>query len=99
MPAPSQSPSEAKTRRDLIDPQRKARGWSIAAGDPLPAPLPAAATALTEYPTANGPADYALCHAGRVVGIVEAKKLAVGPQGVLAQAERYARGVAGGPFD
>jgi type I restriction enzyme R subunit len=34
-----------------------------------------------------------------VVGVVEAKKLSVSPQGVLTQAERYAAGVTGGPFD
>jgi type I restriction enzyme R subunit len=52
-----------------------------------------------EEDTANGPADYALWLDGNVVGIVEAKKLTVGPQNVLTQAERYARGLAGGPYD
>jgi type I restriction enzyme R subunit len=37
------------------------------------------------------PADYALCVDGHVVGIVEAKKLNLGPQDVLMQAERYVR--------
>ena len=46
--------------------------------------------AVTEYPTDNGPADYALFVAGRLLGIVEAKKLTLGPQNVLTQAERYA---------
>ncbi|MFN8636953.1 MAG: DEAD/DEAH box helicase family protein [Chloroflexota bacterium] len=55
--------------------------------------------AIEEYPTDNGPADYALCVGGQIVGIVEAKRLAVGPQNVLTQAERYARGVTGSPFD
>src|SRR5262249_39060555 len=31
--------------------------------------------------------------------IVEAKKLTLGPQNALTQAERYAKGVAGSPFD
>src|SRR6516164_8316674 len=93
------SPSERQTRRDRIDPQLEARGWAVTPGDPPPVPLPTTPVALTEYPTTNGPADYALAHAGRVVGIVEAKKLAVGPQGVHTQAERYAKGVIGGPFD
>lgn len=39
--------------------------------------------ALTEYPTENGPADYALVVAGRILGIVEAKKVSLGPQGLL----------------
>ncbi len=96
---PADSPSEAQTRRARIDPQLKACGWKIKPGDTPPTPLPAEATALTEYPTANGPADYALCHQGQAVGIVEAKKLAVGPQEVLTQAERYAKGITGGTFN
>jgi type I restriction enzyme R subunit len=48
---------------------------------------------VEEYPTATGPADYALVMDGRVVGVVEAKKLTVGPQNVLSQAERYAKGL------
>ncbi|MDR3415583.1 MAG: hypothetical protein P4L83_05285, partial [Nevskia sp.] len=51
------------------------------------------ACAIEEYPTENGPADYALCVAGKILGIVEAKKLSLGPQNVLVQAERYSRGV------
>jgi type I restriction enzyme R subunit len=31
--------------------------------------------------------------------VVEAKKVTLGPQNVLIQAERYARGVTGSPFD
>ena len=46
-----------------------------------------------EYETANGPADYAFHIDGKALGIVEAKKLTLGPQNVLTQAERYARGL------
>jgi type I restriction enzyme R subunit len=53
--------------------------------------------AVEEWPTAAGPADYALCDEGAVRGVVEAKKLTVGPQGVLTQAERYSRGIAQEP--
>jgi hypothetical protein len=49
--------------------------------------------AIEEYPTASGPADYALCLGGRIVAIVEAKKLTLGPQNVLSQAERYSKGI------
>lgn len=52
--------------------------------------------AVTEFPTANGPADYALFVNGTLLGIVEAKKVTVNPQNVLEQAKRYARGVANG---
>ena len=36
--------------------------------------------------------DHALWLDNHVTAVVEAKKLAVGPQNVLMQAERYARG-------
>lgn len=55
--------------------------------------------AIEEYVTDNGPADYALCVDGRLVGIVEAKKLTLGPQNVLTQAERYSRGASANPLN
>lgn len=48
--------------------------------------------AVEEYPTANGPADYALFVKGKLLGIIEAKKVGVGPQNVLEQAKRYSKG-------
>jgi type I restriction enzyme, R subunit len=48
---------------------------------------------VEEYGTANGPADYALCDTGTVRAVVEAKKVTLGPQGVLIQAERYSKGI------
>ena len=55
--------------------------------------------AVEEYPTENGPADYALFSDGSLIGIVEAKRPDVAPQEVLRQAERYARGVGNTPWD
>ena len=55
--------------------------------------------AIEEFETANGPADYALCADGKILGVVEAKKLTLGPQSVLMQAERYSKSVADGPFN
>jgi len=52
--------------------------------------------AVEEYPTANGPADYALFVNGKLLGIIEAKKVGIGPQNVLEQAKRYSRGAFGG---
>lgn len=49
--------------------------------------------AAEEYPTANGFADYALFVDGRLLGVIEAKKVAVNPQNVLEQAKRYSRDV------
>jgi len=51
------------------------------------------AAAVEEFETRNGPADYAVCDSGRVLAVVEAKKLTVGPKGVLPQAERYSIGI------
>lgn len=45
-----------------------------------------------EVETSNGSADYGLYVDRGVIGIVEAKKLTLGPQNVLSQAERYAEG-------
>jgi type I restriction enzyme R subunit len=49
--------------------------------------------AVTEFPTENGPADYALFVNSKLIGIIEAKKVGVGPQNVLEQAKRYSNGV------
>ncbi|MEP7219670.1 MAG: DEAD/DEAH box helicase family protein, partial [Bacteroidota bacterium] len=87
--------SEAQTRKRRIDGKLVAAGWKIV---PFDAGKPLAAydhCAIEEYPTANGPADYALCIGGEIFGIVEAKKVTVGAQNVLTQAERYSRGVTG----
>jgi len=78
--------SEWKTRKKRIDPKLDAAGWP---------PRGRQARRSEEEDTANGPADYALWLDGRIVGVVEAKKITVGPQNVLTQAERYARGIRG----
>ncbi len=93
---PSTGP-EAIARRDLIDPQLVAAGWEVRAYEPG-VPIPIGATALTEYPTRNGPADYALCYNGWILATVEAKKPAISPDGRLGQAERYALGAATSPL-
>jgi type I restriction enzyme R subunit len=87
------SNSEWLTRKRLIDSMLKASGWKVvpfAQGKPLAAQH---RCAIEEYPTSAGPADYALCADGRIIGIVEAKKLTLGPQNVLSQAERYSKGL------
>ncbi len=90
---------ERRTRRQRIDPLLEAQGWVIVPFDPAWRLAGCDRHALTEYPTANGPADYALAVAGQPLGIVEAKKVSLGPQNALTQAERYAKGVADSPFD
>ncbi len=90
------SEGEWLTRKGRIDPRLDARGWVRRPDGTRPLRDP---YRTEEEETANGPADYALWLDGHAVGIVEAKKLAVGPQEVLTQAERYARGLAGSRYD
>jgi type I restriction enzyme, R subunit len=52
--------------------------------------------AVEELPTASGPADYALFVSGKLLGIIEAKKVTVNPQNVLEQAKRYSEGAFNG---
>jgi type I restriction enzyme R subunit len=84
--------SEKITRKKRIDQQLKAAGWLI-----LPYSEGMDLTVLTnhaieELQTANGPADYALVVNGKLLGVIEAKKLEVGAMNVLEQAKRYSRG-------
>jgi type I restriction enzyme R subunit len=90
------SEKEWQTRKRRIDPKLDARGWLLppTGTTPLKAPYRS-----EEEPTDNGPADYALWSDNKCVGIVEAKKVAVGPQGRLSQAERYARGLRNSPYN
>jgi type I restriction enzyme, R subunit len=91
--------SERKTRRERIDPELTWAGWQIVDYDPRKPLTAYDKCAIREYPTENGPADYALCVSGQVLGIVEAKKVTLGPQNVLAQAERYSRGATSNPLN
>ncbi len=86
------SNSEWLTRKLLIDGKLKAAGWRVVPFVPEKSLDSYAKCAIEEFPTASGPADYALCLGGQIVGIVEAKKLTLGPQNVLSQAERYSKG-------
>lgn len=84
--------SERQTRKRRVDPLLKSLGWNVIPFD-AECPLDRLSNcAVEEYETANGPADYVLYIDGRIVAVVEAKKLTLGPQNVLTQAERYSRG-------
>jgi type I restriction enzyme R subunit len=85
--------SERETRKQRIDPRLEEAGWAVADSPQMTPETSLWPTALPELPTLDGPADYALCVAQRIKAVVEAKKLTVGPQGVLTQAERYSRGI------
>ncbi len=80
---------EWRTRRERIDPRLDAAGWRLPAGRSQPASGPYRSE---ETETDNGPADYALWLAGDLVGVIEAKRVGLGPQEVIRQAERYSRG-------
>lgn len=99
MTANAHSESEAETRRQRIDPKLAACGWTVIRYAPGLQTGALQAHAVAEYPTANGPADYALVVSGQELGVVEGKRLTLGPQNVLTQAERYSRGAEGSPFD
>jgi type I restriction enzyme R subunit len=91
--------SEQRTRLKRVDPWLRSQGWQIVPFSDLQDRSSLTAHAVTEYPTDNGPADYGLFVDGRLLGIVEAKKLSLGPQNVLTQAERYSKGVFESPFN
>src|SRR5437660_8513589 len=91
--------SEHVTRKKLIDLALKAAGWTIVPFDSRKPLTKYERCAVEEYPTESGPADYALCVGGQILGVVEAKKLSLGPQNVLTQAERYSKGVMDSAFD
>ncbi|MHB9149811.1 MAG: type I restriction endonuclease subunit R [Thermoleophilia bacterium] len=90
---------EQQTRKDRIDPKLRASGWDVvalASGDDWRGRVHAA---VEEFETSHGPADYALCDGEDIVAVVEAKKLTVGPEGVLTQAARYSKGLATTGFE
>jgi type I restriction enzyme R subunit len=90
--------SEKRTRTERIDPELTWAGWRIVDFDARKPLTAYDKCAVREYPTENGPADYALCVSGQILGIVEAKKVTLGPQNVLTQAERYSRGATSNPL-
>jgi type I restriction enzyme, R subunit len=101
---------EADTRL-LVDEQLRQSGWEAdtlalryAAGT---RPEKGRRMAIAEWPTASGPADYALFIDEILVGLVEAKRRRREVAAALDQSERYSRGVnwghggnqAGGPWN
>ena len=90
---------EWQTRRDRINRKLAALkpSWKIIKYKDSLDPAALHCHAVEEYPTENGPADYAFFVHGKLLGILEAKKVAVGPYTVLEQAKRYAKGVQVGP--
>jgi type I restriction enzyme, R subunit len=88
-----QHEAEWLTRKRRIDTRLKQTGWKLVLFSPELNLSALDKIAVEEFPTASGPADYGLFVDGRLLGILEAKKVTVNPQNVLEQAKRYARGV------
>jgi type I restriction enzyme R subunit len=87
---------EAATRA-LIDQQLHDRGWE-AGTETLrfskgTRPVRGRNLAIAEWPTENGPADYALFIGTSCIAVVEAKKKNKNVSAVIDQAERYSRGM------
>lgn len=87
--------SEATTRKKRIDEKLKSSilNWVIIHNSKVNDYTKLSNHAVEEYPTETGPADYALFVEGKLLGIIEAKKISVGAGNVLEQAKRYAKGV------
>src|SRR5690606_21604767 len=88
---------EAVTRKRRIDPKLKAAGWTVTPYQATFASCPPPTAAVEEWPTTAGPADYALTDDDAIRAVVEAKKVTIGPQGVLTRADRYSRSVVDAP--
>lgn len=86
--------AEWQTRKNRIDTKLKALSpaWTIVKYKDGIDYSTLDAHAVEEFPTATGPADYALFVKGKLLGILEAKKVKVGAQNVLEQAKRYSKG-------
>ena len=87
--------SESITRKQRIDTRLSSSllNWKIIHNDKVSDTSLLEAHAVEEYQTETGPADYALFVKGKLLGIIEAKKIAVGAENVLEQAKRYSKGV------
>ena len=82
--------------RVIIDQQLRDAGWdadsrNLRYGKGI-RPVKGKNMAIAEWPTANGPADYALFIGKSCVGFVEAKRKHKNVSAVIDQAERYAKG-------
>ena len=79
---------EWRTRRERINTRLKSlpQPWEIVKFTEHLDPSSLSNHAVEEYPTDNGPADYAFFVGGNILAIMEAKKVGLDPQNVLEQA-------------
>jgi type I restriction enzyme R subunit len=89
---------EASTR-DLIDQQLRDNGWEADTKSLRYSqgsrPAKGRNLAIAEWPTASGPADYALFVGLTLIGVVEAKRKRKNVSAAIDQAERYSVGMSG----
>ncbi|UPT87535.1 type I restriction-modification system endonuclease [Bradyrhizobium barranii subsp. apii] len=89
---------EASTR-DLIDQQLRDSGWEADTRalrhSEGARPAKGRNVAIAEWPTASGPADYALFVGLTLIGVVEAKRKRKNVSAAIDQAERYSVGMKG----
>ena len=81
---------EWKTRIERID-KSLAKHWTIIKHTPFLDCSTLTNHAVTEFPTATGPADYVFFVDGKPVAALEAKRVSTAAQEVLGQAKRYSR--------
>ena len=95
--AASEIELDEKSTRVLIDEQLRGAGWEVDTALLRYAngvrPQYGRSMAIAEWPTASGPADYALFVDGHCLGVIEAKRGAKDVPGRLGQAQRYARDI------
>ena len=86
---------EADTRV-LIDEQLRERGWDADSLNQRYAkgsrPVRGKSMAIAEWPTSNGPADYALFVGMKCIALVEAKRKRKNVQAAIDQTGRYSQG-------
>jgi type I restriction enzyme R subunit len=82
--------------RQIIDQKLRDRGWEVDSQNLRYSqgirPTKGKNIAISEYPTNDGIADYALFIGLRCVAMIEAKRRRKNVAGAIAQAERYAKG-------
>ncbi|MDE5452546.1 type I restriction-modification system endonuclease [Bradyrhizobium sp. CSA112] len=90
---------EADTRQ-LVDEQLRERGWDADSVNLRYAkgarPIKGKSMAIAEWPTPNGPADYALFVGMTCIGLVEAKRKRKNIQAAIDQTGRYAQAFVAG---
>jgi type I restriction enzyme R subunit len=103
--AASQIDLDEAATRDRIDQQLRDRGWEantkLLRYSQGVRPTKGKNLAIAEWPTASGPADYALFVGTKLVGMVEAKRKRKNVSAAIDQAQRYSKTVAspdGGEF-